>query len=743
MSKAAWCAALAVLLGAGGPGNAAERCARVVDAGTGEAIGGAWVKAAPSGAPEHQTYTDSAGSFCIGGLPAGPCAVEFTRLGFATLRAVLPESGIPVFALTPQPLQLQGLTVAARRPDEEPTAAFVETIPIDQTRPQPLPHLLERAAGVQVRQQGGLGSFSTASIRGSTAEQVLVLLDGVPLNQALGGGVDLGRLLSGGVERVEVYRGAVPARFGGNSLGGAVNLRTRPPSARPVAALQGMAGSFGTWQASAVLSGPWKGGQYLGLIEGTGSANDFSFHDDNGTPYNLADDERAVRANSDFASLRSLVKAERPWGGLRVRANHTLDLRHQGIPGIGNYQARRVRFDSWQSLGQVAISGSRRAHTSYELSLYHSLAQDTYKDPAGEVGTGVQHHRNATQGTGIQAVANLLAGSGTATLTGRARVEGFAPHDLRRPGSQLPSSRRNSALAGAEGEWGRGPILLVAGAQVEVLHDQRARSSGLVSIEGQAFRRRAVLAGGKVGGEWHLGQAWSLQAHLGRYQRPPSFYELFGDRGAAIGNTDLRHERGVQMDAGLSFATPQTRNLRRVELAFYRKQTRDLIRFVQNSQQISRPYNIGRALVQGIELRGEGHLGRLLLAGNYTYQVAQNRSPFPFENGRDLPNAPRHSLNLRSEVPCGRVSFFHEMNGESRQFLDRANRLFVAGRLLHTLGLSFGYLGVEATAELRNLTGIQAEDLWGYPLPGRAFFLSLSKNVGAATPRTQPTQPQE
>ena len=52
-----------------------------------------------------------------------------------------------------------------------------------------------------------LGSgFATVSIRGSTAEQVVVYLDGVPLNRALGGGVNLADLPLAQIESIEIYR---------------------------------------------------------------------------------------------------------------------------------------------------------------------------------------------------------------------------------------------------------------------------------------------------------------------------------------------------------------------------------------------------------------------------------------------------------------------------------------------------------------------------------------------------------
>ena len=64
-----------------------------------------------------------------------------------------------------------------------------------------------------------------------------------------------------------------------------------------------------------------------------------------------------------------------------------------------------------------------------------------------------------------------------------------------------------------------------------------------------------------------------------------------------------------------------------------------------------------------------------------------------------------------------------------RHFLDRANLRPVPVRLVHSLG---GDIAVPASTvlvwEVRNLTDDQVADLWGYPLPGRAYFLSLKRN---------------
>ncbi|HXZ86737.1 MAG TPA: TonB-dependent receptor plug domain-containing protein, partial [Myxococcota bacterium] len=89
--------------------------------------------------------------------------------------------------------------------------------------------LLEQVPGVDVRRFGGLGAYSTASIRGSKSEQVLVLLDGVRLNEAERGGVDLSTLPLRQVERIEVLPGAGAQRWGSDAVGGVISITTRRP----------------------------------------------------------------------------------------------------------------------------------------------------------------------------------------------------------------------------------------------------------------------------------------------------------------------------------------------------------------------------------------------------------------------------------------------------------------------------------------------------------------------------------
>ena len=711
---------------------------RLLDPDTGRPVSGAALTlSAPSGAV-HSVRSDTSGSFRLENLATGTWDLRVERLGYRPLHGHIQIGAAPTSVelhLQSLPMIMDELVVRARRNSEgKHVASFVETIVLGDRRAPgaDLAQTLDRATGVNIRRYGGLGSFSTLSIRGSTAEQVQVFLDGVPLNSAVGGGVDLGGLPIGGVESVDIYRGAVPARFGGNSLGGVVHIRTQPLGGKVRTRLHTASGSYGTRRLGASLSGPYKGWEYLGLANYRASRNDFRFWDDNGTEYNSQDDGWARRLNSDFRGLRGLAKIGRSLGASRLQIHNTFDLSYKGIPGIGNNQSLHTRYDTWRHIAEAALFGPLgHDRAGYRLKAHHSREKDEYQDRHGEVGLGRQHDRNITQSLGLRGEVNaLLPGESLLTAFVAARHETFAPDDLLRPESRLLRSRRRALAVGTEVEVPLGPRLtLNAGTQAEGLDDRFFDRKYFAPSEVLPSRDNGeILWGYRMGAALDLGAGLALKAHNGRYQRAPNFFELFGDRGAVIGNTNLVREEGRNWDLGLVFRGPADRvGLALVEVVYYRNRVEDLIRFMQNSQRVSRPYNLGRALLRGVETRVEARLlPRLVLRGNYAYQRTENRTPFSFERGNDLPNAPRHRLNARVSLNLGRAELYGEFSRESRHFLDRANLRTVPVRALYNLGGAVPLVeGIALSWELRNLTDNQVADLWGYPLPGRSYGLSM------------------
>ena len=712
---------------------------RLFDRASGHALVGALLQL-QSTLPARQRHarSDTNGAFQLDQLSPGIWQLTVEMLGYLPLRRQLQIAAGPQrldLFLQAQPLIIDEVVVHARRQGESKhSAGFVETIPLGNTLGANTAQVLDRATGVNVRRSGGLGSFSTVSIRGSTAEQVQVFLDGVPLNRALGGGVDLGELPLGGIESVQIYRGAVPARFGGNSMGGVIHIRSQRLPGQTQGRLHAGSGSFGTRHLGASIGGPWRSWEYLALVDHSSSANDFRFHDDNGTQYNLNDDEWSRRRNSDYKALRTLLKVGGRRGGARFQLHNIFDLSNKGIPGIGNNQSLHTRFDTWRNITEASLFGPlAQARAGYRLKAYHALEGHEYKDLWGEVGIGMQHDRNTTRNTGLRGEVNaILPGGGLLTGFAAARHQRYTPQSLLRQQSRTLRSRRLGLSLGTELEaplWSR-RLTINIGTQLEGLDDRLFDQTSFAPNDISPSQNKGQsLWGFRLGGSLALGRGWSWRGHRGRYQRAPSFFELFGDKGAIIGNTELVSERSSNWDLGLVFRSPAEIHTGVVlaEGVYYSNRVDDLIRFEHNSQQVSRPHNIGKARLQGVESRLQARLMSIFqLSGNYVYQQAQNRAPFSFEKGKDLPNAPRHRLNARLALAQAGASIHCELSRESRHYLDRANLRPIAARTIHNMGASTGlWRRAVLSWEVRNLTNNQVADLWGYPLPGRAYFLAL------------------
>lgn len=125
---------------------------------------------------------------------------------------------------------------------------------------------LNQISGINYnREFGFLSKKSLVSLRGMGNEQgrTLILIDGVPANKASTGSVDLNQINPDNIERIEVVKGPLSSLYGGNSMGGTINIVTK----RPVSKLDGSAriswGEMGTFGTSGMI------GTNLGRIYGT------------------------------------------------------------------------------------------------------------------------------------------------------------------------------------------------------------------------------------------------------------------------------------------------------------------------------------------------------------------------------------------------------------------------------------------------------------------------------------------
>ena len=175
---------------------------------------------------------------------------------------------------------LEAITVEAARPDWESklSPGTVTVIRPDdyQGEQKTLPELLKQVPGVHVREVNGKGQYTTVSVRGSTAAQVGVFVDGVLFNLGGDAAADISTIPVQNVERIEVYRGYIPARFGGTFMGGVINVVTKRPTKSNVQTSIGQS-SFGGYKGSLQLDSPLGSGSLMVGVNREESDGDFKY----------------------------------------------------------------------------------------------------------------------------------------------------------------------------------------------------------------------------------------------------------------------------------------------------------------------------------------------------------------------------------------------------------------------------------------------------------------------------------
>lgn len=158
-------------------------------------------------------------------------------------------------------LKLSDTLISANREvqprDDSPAASTVFTREdIERLQPRSLNDLLGRVPGLQVVENGGLGSQTSLYLRGTRSAQTLVLVDGMRIASASSGDSNLQHLDIEQIERVEVLRGSRSAIHGADAIGGVIQIFTRRGEAEGLAPWVRLAhGSRATWQRGAGLSG--------------------------------------------------------------------------------------------------------------------------------------------------------------------------------------------------------------------------------------------------------------------------------------------------------------------------------------------------------------------------------------------------------------------------------------------------------------------------------------------------------
>jgi iron complex outermembrane receptor protein len=234
------------------------------------------------------TSTDRVGHYRLANVAPGRLVLEIKRVGYNPIRRPLDLAIDQIMALdlvlSATATELAELTVIGSRTDLQETRTNIEQVPggvdlisseeIQASRQANLKDVLRLTPGVFIQPRYGAADESQISIRGSGlrnnfhARGINLLVNGMPYRNA-DGFTDFESLELLNTEAIEVYKGANALRYGGSTMGGAINLHTSTGYTSPRLAVTAEGGSYGFFKGQVASGGKFGGFNYYGSYSKT------------------------------------------------------------------------------------------------------------------------------------------------------------------------------------------------------------------------------------------------------------------------------------------------------------------------------------------------------------------------------------------------------------------------------------------------------------------------------------------
>ena len=614
--------------------------------------------------------------------------------------AVLPLAMVgvlPALAQTGPVTQLPETVVTASRNSQLLGSALPHTTvitreDIERSQAVDLVTLLEREAGLQKTQNGGLGTASNIFLRGSAALQTLVLIDGIPQNkQDASGAVSLEHVMLDQVERVEIVRGNVSAIYGSGATGGVIQVFTKVGSSKPAArlsfelgprAFRRYSGSFSTQLGDTSLSAD------LSRV----TTNGFSAINPGQFPTANPDADGYRNTSGNFAITHRLSTNHS--FGARIFKSHG-DVSYDSAFGTpADIQSSTTRLSQFSVFSDNTFGNWRS-----RLTLSEQSDKSRLRDSAAFGFNGGFVTRATVLGwvNTIALTDNWLATAGLEQQ--RQRVE--ASDDDPLSGNSYNQRRNTTAIfAGIEGKLGGGNV------QLNVRRDKVGNLDATT---------------GFIGYGYPVGQSFKLIASLSTAFNAPPLGYLFAP---GFGNPLLKPEYAKSREFGVQYE--QGGQL--VRATYFDTRIRDQLAFDPTIGAFGAFNNIDRTRNRGTELSYKGMLGATDLRAGLTLQDPVNEL-----TGERLQRRAASLLTVGISHPIGAFRLGADLlySGERPDaYFDPVTFSSVKTTLAAytRLNLAAQYkLSPEVLlrARLDNATDVKYQTVYGYNQPPRSLYLGL------------------
>jgi len=568
-------------------------------------------------------------------------------------------------------------------------ASILEEEEIAARGQQYISDLLRSLPGIAVNSSGPAGGLTQIRVRGSEANHVLVLIDGVEVANPSSGEFDFSGLRAEDIVRIETLRGEQSALYGSDAIGSVINIITRAGSTREGWRASVEAGSRETieGQISAVLP---IGGAALSINANAFNTDGYDISDQDGE--DDGSQSRSLNLGLNNVELGGLTLSAK-YGTSRLETQFDEDSDFDGRLNDTNSETT-VRTETARIDARFDLAGFSHLITG------HMVKTDT------DTQAGF-----STRSNGARQGANWAAEkeSGDSSFTALAEIE-------REEYSIIPNfteadaepDNLTYAFAG-DYRYNAGPISLTASARYDINDLFQDATTWRVG-GGYAFE--------DFGGR--------LRASIGTGVKNPSLIELFGFFPASnfTGNRDLQPEESL----GFSVGYEQELGDLDLSIDYFRSELKDEITTVFNPDFTSTVINLDSdSTRQGIELEARWDISEQFFArGSATFldseqdDVEEIRRP-DFIASATVTYRPIEALSLTASI---------DHNG-SQLDTDFGTFQNVTLDAFTLIALNAAYdVDDHFTLTLRgdNLLDEEYQEVFGFASPGRAVYAGLKAN---------------
>lgn len=550
---------------------------------------------------------------------------------------------------------------------------------IQQSPARSIDELLQEVAGMDIRRRGANGVQSDVSIRGGSFDQVLVLINGIRMNDSQTGHNNMNFPVDlASIERIEVVKGPAASRFGQNAYAGVINIVTKTKIGKEIT-VKAEGGDFSTYDLG--LTARYGNEKQSHLFQ----ANTFSTE---GYRYNTDAKINQVFYQNQFNIKDGAIKfqagfSEKKFGANGFYANSKFEDQYEET------QASIVSLAYQQKLGAWGLNANTYWRRGQDEYLLFREKPEIYRN----------HHIGNNIGGEVNA--SYQSDLGTTGLGVELRKEFFVSY--------------NNKPANSMGDRERLVTQLFFEHHFSFIQNKLQVSPG-ISWANYGKEGNFFYPGLNVG--YQITPQHKIYGGVAKVHRIPTFTDLYYISGTDQGNPDLKPESAISSEVGYLFSGKTVS----FKLSGFMKHSSDAIDWVkQNPNDLWNVQNIGDIKTKGVEVSLNQQVAPWL-----KYQVSYTYLDNEYKNAQNLLS--KYALeNLKHQL-IGKVNINFTKNLSNEWVYRYSERVNLGSYNLLDAKLSFHQEAYNLYLLVNNITNTDYMEVT-VPMPKRWFHIGVSYTI--------------